>query len=59
MQRKTDGLLAHSLAVQSYYFVPFESFLVATLLYWVLCGGIELLVRRGERAAALVRRGLA
>jgi ABC-type amino acid transport system permease subunit len=44
-------------AVQSYYFVPFESFLVATLLYWVLCGGVENLVRRGERAAALVRRG--
>lgn len=46
-------------AVQSYYFVPFESFLVATLLYWALCGGIEWLVRRGERAAAMVRRGLA
>jgi len=44
-------------AVQSYYFVPFESFLVATLLYWVLCGGVENLVRHGERAAALVRRG--
>jgi polar amino acid transport system permease protein len=28
-------------AVQSYYFVPFESFLVATLLYWALCAGIE------------------
>ena len=44
-------------AVQSYYFVPFESFLFATLLYWALCGGIEWLVRRGERLAALVRRG--
>jgi polar amino acid transport system permease protein len=43
--------------VQSYYFIPFESFLVATLLYWVLCGGVEWLVRRSERWAALVRRG--
>jgi polar amino acid transport system permease protein len=44
-------------AVQSYYFVPFESFLVATLLYWMLCGGIEWLVRRSEKWASLVRRG--
>jgi polar amino acid transport system permease protein len=43
--------------VQSYYFIPFESFLVATLLYWMLCGGVEWLVRRGERWASLVRRG--
>jgi len=43
--------------VQSYYFIPFESFLVATLLYWVLCSGVEWLVRRSERWAALVRRG--
>lgn len=42
-------------AVQSYYFVPFESFLFATLLYWALCGGVEWLVRRGERYAVLVR----
>lgn len=42
--------------VQSYYFVPFESFLVATLLYWMLCSGIEWLVRRSERWASLVRR---
>jgi polar amino acid transport system permease protein len=42
--------------VQSYYFVPFESFLVATALYWALCGGIEWLVRRSERWASLVRR---
>lgn len=44
-------------SVQSFYFVPFESFLVATLLYWALCGGVEYLVRRGERVAAVVRRG--
>jgi len=43
--------------VQSYYFVPFESFLVATLLYWALCGGVEWLVQRGEKWASLVRRG--
>jgi len=43
--------------VQSYYFVPFESFLVATLLYWALCGGVEWLVRRGEKWASFVRRG--
>jgi polar amino acid transport system permease protein len=42
--------------VQSYYFVPFESFLVATLLYWALCGGIEVVVRRSEKWASLVRR---
>ena len=43
-------------AVQSYYFIPFESFLAATLLYWMLCGGIEWLVRRSERWASFVRR---
>jgi polar amino acid transport system permease protein len=43
-------------AVQSYYFVPFESFLVATLLYWWLCAGIEWLVRRGEAWASRMRR---
>jgi polar amino acid transport system permease protein len=41
--------------VQSYYFVPFESFLAATLLYWALCSGIEWLIRRSERWASLVR----
>jgi polar amino acid transport system permease protein len=46
-------------AVQSYYFIPFESFLVATLLYWALCGGIEALVRRGERWASRMRRAYA
>lgn len=41
--------------VQSYYFVPFESFLFATLLYWALCGSVEWLVHRGERYASIVR----
>jgi polar amino acid transport system permease protein len=44
-------------AVQSYYFVPFESFMAATLLYWILCGGIEWLIRRSERWASLMRPG--
>jgi polar amino acid transport system permease protein len=44
-------------SVQSFYFVPFESFLVATLLYWGLCGAVEYLVHRGEGLAALVRPG--
>lgn len=43
--------------VQSYYFVPFISFLFATLLYWGLCSGVEVLVRRGERLSARVRLG--
>jgi polar amino acid transport system permease protein len=43
--------------VQSYYFVPFISFLFATLLYWGLCSGVELLVRQGERLSARVRIG--
>jgi polar amino acid transport system permease protein len=42
-------------SVQSFYFVPFESFLVASLLYWALCGGVEQLVALGERRAAAVR----
>jgi polar amino acid transport system permease protein len=42
--------------VQSYYFSPFESFLVSTLLYLVLCFRIEWLVRRSESWASLVRR---
>jgi polar amino acid transport system permease protein len=41
--------------VQSYYFIPFESFLVSTLLYWILCGGIEWLVRRSESSSLVPR----
>jgi len=41
--------------VQSTYFVPFESFLVAMLLYWVLCSGVEVLIARLERVAAGIR----
>jgi ABC-type amino acid transport substrate-binding protein len=43
--------------VQSYYFIPFESFPVSTMLYWILCGVIEWLVCRSESWASLVRRG--
>jgi polar amino acid transport system permease protein len=43
-------------SVQSYYFVPFESFIAATLLYWMLCSGIEWVVRRSESWASFVRR---
>lgn len=44
-------------AVQSVYFVPFESFAAAALLYWALCAGIERLVAWTERAAEVVRHG--
>lgn len=44
-------------AVQSFYFVPFESFLVATLLYWALSGGVEHVVRRAGRPADRLRHG--
>lgn len=42
-------------SVQSLYFVPFEAFLAATLLYWCLCTGVEALVARVERLASLRR----
>lgn len=44
-------------AVQSYYFVPFESFAVAALLYWTLCGGVEQIVRWSDLRAARIRHG--
>lgn len=40
--------------VQAIYFVPFESLLVAVALYWVICSGIEWVVRAMDRVA-LVR----
>lgn len=43
-------------AVQSTYFVPFASFVVAMLLYWLVTLGIEASVKRVELAAE-VRRG--
>ena len=44
-------------AVQSFYFVPFESFAVATLLYWALCAGVEQVVRWSEGRAQRIRYG--
>ena len=43
-------------SVQSTYFVPFASFVIAMLLYWLVTLGIEASVKRVE-AAAEVRRG--
>jgi polar amino acid transport system permease protein len=43
-------------AVQSTYFVPFASFVVAMLLYWLVTLGIEVSVKRVELAAEM-RRG--
>lgn len=37
--------------IQSTYFVAFETFVVAIALYWLLCTGVEYLVRRLERLA--------
>lgn len=37
--------------VQSTYFVPFETFIVAVILYWTLCTLVELMGRRVERLA--------
>jgi len=41
--------------IQSTYFVPFETFIVAVVLYWSLCATVEFLVRRLERIAAVRR----
>lgn len=43
-------------SVQSTYFVPFASFVIAMLLYWLMTLGIETAVKRVELAAE-VRRG--
>ena len=43
-------------AVQSTYFVPFASFVIAMLLYWLVTLGIEATVKRVETAAEM-RRG--
>jgi len=42
-------------AVQSTYFVPFASFVIAMLLYWLVTLGIETAVKRVELAAELRR----
>jgi polar amino acid transport system permease protein len=43
-------------SVQSTYFVPFASFVIAMLLYWLVTLGIEAMVKRVELAAEM-RRG--
>ena len=42
-------------AVQSTYFVPFASFVIAMMLYWLVTLGIEAAVKRVELAAELRR----
>ncbi len=37
--------------IQSILFVPFETFIIAGCLYWVLCNSVEWLVRRLELVA--------
>lgn len=44
-------LTAAASAVQSTYFIPFEAFIVAIVLYWAISFGIELLVARIGRVA--------
>ncbi len=41
--------------VQSLYYVPFETFIVAVALYWILCTTVEHGVRRLERVAEVRR----
>lgn len=43
--------------VQSRYFVPFTTLLVAVFLYWLLCKIVELLVQRLEKFASVRRSG--
>jgi len=41
--------------VQSILFVPFETFIIAGCLYWVLCNSVEWMVHRLERVAEMRR----
>jgi polar amino acid transport system permease protein len=41
--------------VQSILFVPFETFIIAGCLYWILCNGVEWMVRRLDRVAEMRR----
>jgi polar amino acid transport system permease protein len=41
--------------VQSILFVPFETFIIAGCLYWVLCTSVEWMVRRLDQVAELRR----
>lgn len=39
--------------VQAIHFIPFETLLVAVALYWVICSGIEWMVRVMDRVAVV------
>jgi polar amino acid transport system permease protein len=39
--------------VQAIHFIPFETLLVAVALYWVICSGIEWMVRAMDRVAVV------
>jgi polar amino acid transport system permease protein len=41
--------------IQSRYFIPFQTFVIAVLLYWLLCTSVGHVVRRLERFAAATR----
>ncbi len=41
--------------IQANHYVPFGSFIVAVLCYWLLCAGVEAAVRAGVRFADLRR----
>jgi polar amino acid transport system permease protein len=41
--------------VQSILFVPFETFIIAGCLYWVLCNSVEWMVRRLDQVAEMRR----
>ena len=41
--------------VQSILFVPFETFIIAGCLYWILCNSVEWMVHRLERVAEMRR----
>ena len=41
--------------IQANYYVPFGSFVAAVLCYWLLCAGVEAMVRAGVRFADLRR----
>lgn len=43
-------------SIQSTYYVPFESFLVAALLYWLLCLIVEYGVKYVEKSRAIYAR---
>jgi polar amino acid transport system permease protein len=43
-------------SIQSTYYVPFESFFVAALLYWILCLSVELGVSKVETLRSIYAR---